>query len=576
MDLILMILKIAGSLGLFLYGMKLLSDGLQKCAGSKMKSILHLMTGNRLMAVLTGIIVTMIIQSSSAATVMVVSFVNASLMNLTQAIGVILGANIGTTVTGWIVALLGFKMDITVLSLVAVAVALPLMFSDKSRLIEVSEIFLGFGILFLGLEFLQDSMPDISRNPEILSFLSRFEDGSVLSMLLCVLIGTILTIIVQSSSATMAITITMAYQGWIGLYTACALCLGQNIGTTVTAYLASVGASTSARRAALAHILFNCIGSVIAMILFKPMIIVVNAITPGDIFTMSGDALRETLPAFLAMFHTLFNSVNTLIFFPFIGKYAQLITKLVRDKKAYNKDDYHFSYISGPIMETPELYLVTVKGEITKMASLAEEMYVSYTNAFARNNIDIKQIVSEMKKSEDYADQMQEQLMEVCVKIQKESPNASNASQVSTFLRVIDELESVTDSIFNLIKLTEQKIKQHLTYTPDEELEMKSLVDMVGQFLSFISARTDRGLTRDDLEKANAYERSINQQHRVLSERVHKRLGEGSSDIQTELIMLEVERNLEHIGDYLINIAEAFQNDKRHTPVLERVAPTTT
>lgn len=218
MKLIATLFEIVGSIGLFLYGMKLLSDGLQKCAGSKMKSILHLMTANRFLSVLTGIIVTLIIQSSSATTVMVVSFVNASLMSLTQAIGVILGANIGTTITGWIVAILGFKMDITVLALVAIAVSLPLMFSSNSRFKEVSEIFLGFGILFIGLEFLQTSMPDISENQAMIKLLSALEDQSVTSMLICVLAGTIITIVVQSSSATMAITITLAYQGWIGLY----------------------------------------------------------------------------------------------------------------------------------------------------------------------------------------------------------------------------------------------------------------------------------------------------------------------------------------------------------------------
>ena len=565
MNILLTIFKIAGSVGLFLYGMKLLSDGLQKCAGAKMKAILHLMTGNRFLSVLTGILVTLIIQSSSAATVMVVSFVNASLMSLTQAIGVILGANIGTTITGWIVAILGFKMDITVLALFAIAISLPLMFSEKTKLKEVSEIFLGFGILFIGLEFLQSSMPDISENQNIIHFLSRFEDQSITSMLLCVLAGTILTIIVQSSSATMAITITMAYQGWIGLYTACALCLGQNIGTTVTAYLASVGASTNAKRAALAHIFFNVIGSVIAMILFRPMIYLINSITPGDIYTMQGEELRETLPAFLAMFHTLFNTANTLLFFPFINKYSAFITKLVKDKKVYDEDCYHFSYISGPYMEAPELYLLAVNGEIKKMANLTDDMFKTYTEAFARNDIDINKIVQDLKKKEDYADQMQEQLTNVCVKAQKENMVAS--SSVSTFLRVIDELESVTDSIFNLIKLTQQRLEQKLTYTQEEEQEIRSLIDLVSSFISFISDHVDKGLKKVDLETAQTYERSINKQHKTLSERIHSRLGKGADDVALELIMLEIERNLEHIGDYLINIAECYHNVTKHTPL---------
>ena len=244
MDLLISIVKIIGSVGLFLFGMQILSEGLQKSASGRLKRTLEMMTGNRLLSVITGFLITVVIQSSSATTVMVVSFVNAGLMNLFSAIGVILGANIGTTVTGWIVALLGFSVDITILSLFSIAVALPFLFSKKTKGRDFAEIFMGFGLLFIGLEFIQASMPDISSHPEILSFLSRFEDGSVSSILLCVFIGTILTVIVQSSSASMAITITMAYQGWIGVWTASALCLGQNIGTTVTAYLACYNTNT--------------------------------------------------------------------------------------------------------------------------------------------------------------------------------------------------------------------------------------------------------------------------------------------------------------------------------------------
>ena len=263
MSILITLIRITGSVGLFLYGMKILSDGLQKSAGNKLKSFLELMTSNRFMAVFTGLLITVIIQSSSATTVMVVSFVNAGLMNLVQAIGVIMGANIGTTVTGWIVAILGFSMDITVLSLFAIAIALPLMFSKGTKKREISEIFLGFGFLFLGLEFLQSSMPDVSGHTEILQFLARFDNGEPLSLIFCVLVGTVLTCIVQSSSATMALTITMAYQGWIGAWTACALCLGQNIGTCITPIMASFGASKNAKRSAFVHLSFNIIGTLI-------------------------------------------------------------------------------------------------------------------------------------------------------------------------------------------------------------------------------------------------------------------------------------------------------------------------
>lgn len=558
MNLLLTIFKLAGSLGLFLYGMKLLSDGLQKSAGKRMKSILSLMTGNRIMSVLTGILITVIIQSSSATTVMVVSFVNASLLNLTQAIGVIMGANIGTTVTGWIVAILGFKMDISLLSLVAIAISLPMMFSKKVRLKEISEIFLGFGILFLGLEYIQKAMPDISGNTGLLSFLSAFNSNSPFALIVCVLIGTLLTIIVQSSSASMAITITMAYQGWIGVYASCALCLGQNIGTTITAYLASLGASTNARRASWAHILFNIIGSLLAMLFFTPLVNLVNIITPGNIHTMTGISLQETLPTFLAMFHTLFNVFNTLLFLPFVNQFTKLVTKLVKDSDEA-EGNYNFQYIAQSFVDTPEIYIVTVRGEIGKMSTLCLDMFDTYMSAFARNNVDIAQIVDKLKKQENYADQMQSQLTDFCVKLQQNNAAPTNADTISMFLRVIDELESVTDSIFNLIKLTEQRIKSELSYNEMEEKEVRSLAALVRQFLIFINEHTEKNLTKDEEEYAAVLERSINKQHEVLTERIHARLGEGNVNVQIELMMLEVERNLEHIGDYCINIAQCWR-----------------
>ena len=325
-----------------------------------------MMTGNRLLSVITGFLITVVIQSSSATTVMVVSFVNAGLMNLISAIGVILGANIGTTVTGWLVALLGFSVDITILSLFSIAVALPFLFSKQTKGRDFAEIFMGFGLLFIGLEFIQASMPDISSHPEILSFLSQFEDGSIFSIILCVLIGTLLTVVVQSSSASMAITITMAYQGWIGVWTASALCLGQNIGTTVTAYLASLGASTNAKRAALAHTLFNVVGSVLVLFLMKPMLSVVNLITGANIFNISEVQMHTVLPTFLATFHTLFNVFNTIVFFPFVKPFASLIEHIIPDKKKDEEDHYHFKYIAGRA-EAPEFYLIALKNEVCRL-----------------------------------------------------------------------------------------------------------------------------------------------------------------------------------------------------------------
>ncbi len=572
MNALLTIFQIAGSLGLFLYGMKILSDGLQKATGDKMKSILQLMTRNRFLSVMTGLLITVIIQSSSATTVMVVSFVNASLINLVQAIGVIMGANIGTTITGWIVALLGFEMDITILALCSIAVALPLMFSSKPKRREVSEIFLGFGLLFFGLTYLQNSMPDISQHTDVLAFLAQFDNGSFLSVIACVVIGTLMTIIVQSSSATMAITITMAFQGWIGVNTAAALCLGQNIGTTITAYLASIGTSTNAKRAAWAHIMFNVIGSVIAIVLFHPMLRFINSITPGDIYTFEGAQLRESLPTFLAMYHTMFNVFNTIIFFPFIKLFASTIERCIPERSSYADETYHFTYIANSHVDTPELYLLTVKQEIQKMGALTHTMFEEYQNCFGKSSdeINLEEEVTAMKKKEDYADQMQEQLTSFCVNMLQDSQTPTNADTLTSLIRVIDELESITDSIYNLTKITEQRITDGYQFNEEEKKDLSEFIKLVESFLSFTVEHSDYHLQPDEIAEAITYENKINEMHKYLSNQIHHRMAQGGSNLKLELLMLEIERNLEHIGDYCINIIESYSGILKHQPKLDR------
>lgn len=570
MHIILTIFQIAGSLGLFLYGMKILSEGLQKATGNKMKSILNMMTSNRLMAVLTGLLITVLIQSSSATTVMVVSFVNAGLMGLVPAIGVILGANIGTTITGWIVAIVGFKMNISALALVSVAIALPMMFAKKVKTKDIAEIFLGFGLLFLGLDFLQGSMPDISGNMTILSWLAQFNSGSPAMILVCVLIGMAITLVVQSSSATMAITLTMAYQGWLGVNTAAALVLGQNIGTTITAYLASIGASTAAKRAAWAHIMFNVIGSVLAIIFFKPLMWFVNSITPGDIYTMTGPTLQATLPTFLAMFHTVFNVINTLIFFPFVKTFAKLIEKFIPAKTEFDADSYHFQYVGGTFMDTPEIYMLTIRDEIRKMADLASNMFSRYRTVFDNPNVDMGHEVKALKHMEEYADQMQEQLSDFCVRMLQDSQTPTNASSLNCLIRVLDELESITDSCYNLIILSERRYNNGWQFSPEISEKLAQYETLVQEFLDYIRDHMDRTLTKAEMQRANDFEQKINEWRYELSDVIQQRLNTGVADVKVELLALEKVRHLEHIGDYCTNIAEAYHQAVKHTPMLQR------
>lgn len=561
MDILISLIKIIGSVGLFLFGMQILSEGLQKSASGRLKRTLEMMTGNRILSVITGFLITVIIQSSSATTVMVVSFVNAGLMNLISAIGVILGANIGTTVTGWIVALLGFSVDITILSLFSIAIALPFLFSKKTKGRDFAEIFMGFGLLFIGLEFIQASMPDVSSHPEILSFLSRFEDGSLSSILICVLIGTLLTVVVQSSSASMAITITMAYQGWIGVWTACALCLGQNIGTTVTAYIASLGASTNAKRAATAHTLFNVVGSVLVLFFMKPMLGVVNWMTGADVFALSESEMCLVLPTFLATFHTLFNLFNTAVFFPFVNPFAALIERLIPEKKTEEEEHYQFKYIAGRA-EAPEFYLIALKNEVKKLGMLTKDMFNSW--ALLSSSVDVDMVgdrIDQLKKREERADEMQDELTSFSILMLQNSQSPTNADELHKIIRVIDELESITDSIYNLSKLTEDRFGKGIVFSEEERKEISSYRTLTGEFVSFVVDSLDSG-ERDILSSSRTLEERMDSEHKRLSNEVQLRLEKGNGDFRTQLLILEVERNLEHIGDYLLNIAETMAGGK--------------
>ncbi len=570
MNILLTLFKIIGSLGLFLYGIKLLSEGLQKTAGNRLKAILRLMTKNRFVSVITGIIITILIQSSSATTVMVVSFVNAGLMDLFQAIGVILGANIGTTFTGWLVALLGFSMDISTLALVAIAVGVPMMFSKKSNIRDLADVMLGFGLLFLGLNFMQKSMPDLSGNVGALEFLSTFNKDSLLMILTCVLIGTVVTVVVQSSAAAMTMTLTMAFNGWLGVTASAALILGSNIGTTITAYLASIGTSTTAKRAALAHIIFNVIGSILAIIFLKPILLLVNTLTLKDIYSLSPEALAQQLPLFLAMFHTVFNVANTLVFFPFVRQYAHLIEKMVPPKDEYDEGTYHFKYIGGTFIDSPELYMITIRDEIQKMANLACNMLNRYRNMFNNPDINLDAEVAAMKHDEEYADQMQEQLSDFCVHLLQDSQTPTNASSLNCLIRVMDELESVTDSCYNLVMLGQRRFQQNWKFDESTDKELRQYQNLVQEFLDYVRDRMDRTLTKAEMQKANEFEEQINTWRTHLTNLVQERLSGDQADVRMELLILEKIRHLEHIGDYCTNIAEAYHQAVKHTPMLQK------
>ncbi|MCK4653672.1 MAG: Na/Pi cotransporter family protein, partial [Candidatus Cloacimonetes bacterium] len=436
------IFKLLGALGVFLYGMRVMSEGIQKVAGKKMQSILNYMTANRVVAVLTGFLITGLVQSSSATTVMVVSFVNASLLTLTQAIGVIMGANIGTTVTTWLISIIGFKFSITAVALPIVGIGLPFMFSKYKKRRDIGDILIGFGLLFLGLMFLKSSVPDIRSNPEVLEFLKNYTELGFTSFLIFVGVGSILTVIVQSSSAAMAITVTMAFMGWIGFETAAAIVLGENIGTTVTAYLASIGTSVNARRTARAHFLFNVFGVIWMAFIFRYFTAFILKIAPWN------SSLQENLPLNLSLFHTVFNIANTLICIPFIAQFAKLVNILVKAKESDLSKEYKLQYISTGLQDTAQMNIQTAKIELTKMAHVIEQMFTTFLNVFRNPDTKMGTKVEKVKEMENLTDQMQEEITKFLVECSKEELSERSVMNVTAMMRVVNELENIGDSCF--------------------------------------------------------------------------------------------------------------------------------
>ena len=556
-------LNILGSLGIFLFGMKVMSEGIQKVAGNRLRSILSYMTQNRFAGVITGFITTCLVQSSSATTVMVISFVNAGLLTLVQSIGVVMGANIGTTLTGWLISILGFKFKITSIALPAIGVGLPLIFSKLTKRKNIGEIFVGFGLLFLGLKFLKESVPNIKDNPEILQFLSNYTDLGILSVLIFIVIGVVLTVIVQSSSAAMTITITMAYSGWIDFPTACALILGENIGTTITAYLASINANYHAKRTARAHMIFNVIGVVWMLITFKYFIQFIDYLIPSDVpynINSYSDSpnLFQNIPIHLSLFHTLFNILNVLLLIWFVPQIAAIVKKMVRPTEEEKRDKYTLEYFSTNVQPTPEIALLEAKKEIVYMSTI--------TNKFLSESLDVINngikdgSIEKAKKTEILTDQMQAEISNYLAECTKHELSVQSAENASDMIRIINELESVGDSIFNLFLISEKLDKDTLSVEMKEQIS--TLYNKVKEFIdwnhTFISSDIAQ-MSGEDLKKSIAYEDEIDEMRNKFIESSSSRLSK-DSNAKSELIFIDIIKHLEHIGDFSLNISQALED----------------
>ncbi len=549
---ILTIFKLLGALGVFLFGMRVMSEGIQKVAGKRLQSILNYMTANRVAAIFTGFFITALVQSSSATTVMVVSFVNASLLSLTQAIGVVMGANIGTTVTTWIVSLIGFKFKITAIALPVIGVGLPFMFSKFKKRRDIGEILIGFGLLFLGLMFLKESVPDIKSNPEVLEFLKNYTDLGFLSFAIFVFVGSILTVIVQSSSAAMAITVTMAYMGWIGFETAAAIVLGENIGTTVTAYLASIGTNVNARRTARAHFLFNTFGVIWMALIFKYFIQFILKIAPWD------SSLQVNLPLNLSLFHTVFNIINSLIFIPFIIPFAKLVKKLVKPKESDMSTEYKLQYIKTGLQNTGQMNIQTAKSELNKMVELINNMFDTFLKVFRNPDKKMGGTVKKVKAMEELSDQMQVEITKFLVECSKEDLSERSVMNLNAIMRIVNELENIGDSCYKLMLLTERKYGNNIQLHAKAMEEFNDFASLLVESMELYKLRMNEHLEKQVLDLVYKLEVKMNNLRDNLKKATQYRLQEGSN-VKAELLYLDLLKHFEHIGDNNLNIAQALR-----------------
>lgn len=548
MNVVSFIFQLIGSLGFLLYGMKMMSDGIQKSAGESLHRILGLMTGNRIFAVLTGLFITMIIQSSSATTVMVVSFVNAGLLTLQQSIGVIFGANIGTTITAWIVSLFGFNFDISLFAIPVFGIGYFLTFIKRIHKETIGEALMGFGLLFLGLELLSSSMPSMSADN--VSFLSQFTNNGPLSIFIGIIAGLLITVILHSSSASTAIILTMSYNKMLPWEFAAAMVLGSNIGTTIDAVLAAIGTKVNARRAALIHVLFNVAGTILAVIFFRPLLTLVDFIVPGSV-----DA---SITTHIAMLHTVFNLSNTIIFLPFTSQLAHLTERLIRPKSNETPDVYHLDFADPGLKGNATAFLIRAEKEIADMTEVVTRMFNRISDGISsRDQTFLDQHLNELAKEENYADQMQEGISNFLVHCMDLPINDKQRNSISDMLHIVDDLESMTDDCYTVALLLQRSIEKHMVFAQEDMERLNPYMDLAKQFVHFIKDNMNKHLDTERLQQAQNLEDQIDMFRKNLKRVARKRLEKGA-DVKSELLYIDLVRNIEKIGDRAFSISEAL------------------
>lgn len=536
------ILLLFGSLGFLLYGMRLMSDGVQKSAGEKLQRALGMMTGNSFVGILTGLMITMIIQSSGATTVMVVSFINAGLLTLAQSVGVIFGANIGTTITAWIVSLFGFNFKISTFAVPIFGIGFFLTILKDSKSKNIGEAVMGFGLLFMGLSGLSDVF---SFDASKLTFISEIQSLGILSLLVGVVIGTVITALMHSSSAFTAIIITMAYKNIITWEMACAMTLGSNIGSTIDAIMASFGSNADARRSALIHVMFNVFGTVLVLIFFNPFIDFVVWVTPSTNIAIQ-----------ISMLHTLFKTLNTLILLPLSKQLIVLSRVLIKDDAEKSLKNYHLEFTdSAFVKESAAMHIIRLEKEIADMTDVATNMFDRLQiGIMKRNQAFIDEHLEKLADEEDYCDQMHEQLAKYIIECQHLPITETQRNNLSIMVSVVDELEGMTDQVYCAGMLLEKSIEKKMKFMQEDMERLVPYVELARQFLQFIRININKHLNSDKLEMAQELENQIDLYRKNLKKIARKRL-ESGADVKAELLYIDIVRQIEKIGDHAFAIS---------------------
>jgi phosphate:Na+ symporter len=551
-------LVLIGALGMFIYGMKVMSEGLQQAAGSKLRNLLGSITSNRVKGVLTGFGITSIVQSSSVTTVMTVSFVNAGLMTLTQSAGVMMGANIGTTITGWLINLFGFKVSISAYALVFIAIGFPFMFFGKAKMKAWASAIIGFSLLFMGLSELKDAVPALSEDSALVQFFINYKDIPVLSTLLFVFLGTLVTIIIQSSSAAMALTMTLVAGGVVPFEVAAAMILGENIGTTITAELASMVGNVHAKRSARIHSMFNIIGVTWAVITFP---LLIGAITWFMNYFNFGDPInnpKESANTGLAIFHTLFNFLNVILLIGFVPQLVNLATRTVKSRGAAD-EVFHLDYIGTGIMSTPELSLLEAKKEIAKFGELTSRMS-NFTREllYEKNAKKSKIILEKIAKYEDITDRVEIEVANYLNKISEGGLSVETASRIRGMNSIVSDLERIGDIFYQMSKSIERKDEQKIWFTPEQRNSIGEMFTLVDQAFKLMVENLKAHHGGVLLDPAKLAEQRINEKRDELKNEYLESITDNQDhNMKGGLIYNDLFSSLEKVGDHIINVSEA-------------------